>query len=63
MAMALGVRQWRHAFLGLDEDLRSVAADEGGPRVSIRLLPSRLKAKLVAVKSDGVFDIADDEER
>jgi len=63
MAMALGVRQWRQVFLGFDEDLRSVAADEGGPRVSIRLLPSRLKAKLVAVKSDGVFDIADDEER
>jgi len=56
MAMTLGVRQGRHAFLGLDEDLRSVAADDGGPRVSSRLLPSRLKAKLVAIKSDGVFD-------
>lgn len=63
MAMALGVRQRRHALLGLDEDLRSVAADDGGPRVSIRLLPSRLEAKLVAVKGDGVFDIADNEER
>src|SRR5215831_5333714 len=62
VAMALGVRQWRHTFLGLDENLRSVAADDGGPRVPIRLLPSGLKAKLVAVKSDGLFDIADDEE-
>jgi hypothetical protein len=40
----LGVRQWRHIFLGLDEDLRSVAAYDGGKRVSIRLLESRLKA-------------------
>jgi len=63
MAMALGVRHWQHTFLGLDENLRSVAADDGGPRVPIRLLPSGLKAKLVMVKSDGLFDIADDEER
>lgn len=32
-------------------------------RVSIRLLESGLKAKLVAVESDGFIDAADDEER
>ncbi len=63
VGMAFGVRQRGHIFFGLDEDLRSVAADDGGKRVSIRLLPSRLKAKLVAVKSDGLLDIGDDEER
>ena len=63
VGMALGVRQRRHVFLGLDEDLRSVAADDGGERVSIRLLESRLKAKLAAIKSDGLVDVADDEER
>ncbi len=63
VGMASGVRQRFYAFLGLDEDLRSVAPDDGGKRVSIRLLPSRLKTKLIAVKSDGSIDIADDEER
>jgi len=61
--MTLGVRQRRHVFLGLDKDLRPVAADDGEKRVSIRLLESRLKAKLVTVKSDGLIDVADDEER
>src|SRR5580658_4014960 len=61
--MALGVRQRRHVFLGLDENLRSVTTDDGGKRVSIRLLPSHLKAKFVAVKCDGLIDVADDEER
>jgi len=63
VGMTLGVRQWRHVLLGLDEDLRSVAADDGGKRVSIRLLESRLKAKFVAVKCDALLDVADDEER
>jgi len=58
----LWVRQWFCVFIGLDEDLRSVAADDGEKRVSIRLPESGLKAKLVAVKSDGLIDIADDEE-
>jgi hypothetical protein len=61
--MALGIRQRRRVFIGLDEDLRSVASDDGEKRVSIRLRESRLKAKLVAVESDGLIDIADDEER
>jgi hypothetical protein len=41
----------------------SVAADDGRKRVSIRLPESGLKAKLVAVKSDGPIDVADDKER
>ncbi len=53
------VRQRRRVFIGLDEDLRSVAADDREQRVSIRLLESRLKAKLVAVKSDGLIDVAE----
>ena len=61
VAMTLGVRHGRHAFLGLDEDLRSVAADDGEKRISSRLLESCLKAKLVAVESDGLIDVADDE--
>jgi len=61
--ITLWVRQRRRVLIGLDEDLRSVAADNGEKRVSIRLLESRLKAKLVAVKSDGLIDVADDEER
>lgn len=63
MSVTLRVRQGRHALLGLDEDLRSVAAYDGGPRVSIRLLPSCFEAKPVAVEGDGMFDITDDEER
>src|ERR1035438_2683866 len=61
--MALGVRQRCRVFIGLDEDLRSVAADDGEKRISIRLRESRLKAKFVAVKSDGLIDVAHDEER
>jgi len=61
--ITLWVRQRCRVLVGLDEDLRSVAADNGEKRVSIRLLESRLKAQLVAVKSDGLIDVADDEER
>jgi hypothetical protein len=61
--MALWVRQRRQVFMGLDEDLRSVAADDGEKGGSIRLLESCLKAQLVAVKSDSLIDVADDEER
>lgn len=62
LGIALWVRQRRRVFVGLDEDLRSVAAEDGEKRASVRLLESRLKAKLVAVKSDGLIDVADDEE-
>ena len=48
-------------------DLTKICApsrpNDGEKRVSIRLLESRLKAKLVAVKSDALIDVADDEER
>ena len=60
--MTLGVRQWRRVFIGLDEELRSVAADDGEKRVPLRLLESGLKAKLVTVKCDCLIDVADDEE-
>lgn len=63
VAMAPGVRHRLYAPLGLDEDLRSVAADDGEKRILLRLLESRLKTKLVAVKSDGLIDVADDEAR
>jgi hypothetical protein len=61
--ITLGVRQRRRVFIGFDEDLRSVAANDGEKRVSIGLLESRLKAKPVAVKSDGLINVADNEER
>jgi len=61
--ITLGVRQRRRVFVGFDEDLRSIAADDGEKRVSIRLLESRLEAKLVAVKGDSLIDVADNEER
>jgi hypothetical protein len=59
--MTLGVRQRRRVFIGLDEDLRSIAPNDGEKRVSIRLLESRLEAKLVAVKGDGLIHVADNE--
>ena len=62
VAMTRMVRHWRYVPLGLDEDLRSVAADDGEKRIPIRLLESRLKTKLIAVKGDGLIDVADDEE-
>ena len=60
--MTPGVRQRRHVFVGFDEELRSVAADDGEKGIPIRLLESRLKAKLIAVEGDGLIDVADDEE-
>jgi hypothetical protein len=42
--------------------LHSVAANNGEKRISIRLLESRLKTKLIAVEGDGLIDVADDEE-
>src|SRR5258708_5410534 len=63
VGMTLGVRQRRHVFVGFDEDLRSVAADDGEERGWIRLPEPGLKAKLVAVEGDGLIDVADDEAR
>jgi len=52
-------------FVSLSDLMKICApsADDGEKRVSIRLLEPGLKAKLVAVKSDGLIDVADDEER
>jgi hypothetical protein len=61
--IALWVRQRRRVFVGFDEDLRSVSTHDGEKRILIRLLKSCLKAKLIAIKSDGFIDVADDEER
>jgi len=59
----LWVRQRLRVFIGFDEDLRSVASNDREKRISIRLLESRLKAQPVAVESDGLIDVADNEER
>jgi hypothetical protein len=61
--MTFWIRQRRCILIGLDEDLHSVAADDGKKRIPIWLLKSCLKAQLVAVESDSLIDIADDEER
>ena len=55
--IALRVRERRSVFIRLDETLGSVAADDGEKRVSIWLLKSCLKTKLVAVKNDGLIDV------
>ena len=52
----------QHVFVGFEEELRSVAADNGEKRIPIRLLESRLKTKLIAVEGDSLIDVADDEE-
>jgi hypothetical protein len=56
------VRQRRYLFVGFDEDLGSVAADDGEEGISIWIPESRFKAELVAVEGDGLLDVADDEE-
>jgi hypothetical protein len=58
-----GIRQRRSVFVGFDEDLRSVAANDREKRVSIGLLVSDLEAKFAAIKCDRLIDVADDEER
>src|SRR2546423_2231356 len=61
--MTLRIRQRRRVFLGLDEDLHFVAADDGKKRIPVRLLKPCLKTQLVAVERDGLIDVANDEER
>ena len=60
--ITLGVRQRRCVFIGFDEELRSVAADDGEKRISVWLLESCLETKLLGVEGDGFIDVADDEE-
>jgi hypothetical protein len=63
VAMTAGIRHRHYVFLGLDEDLCPVAADDCEKWILIRLLESGFKAKLVAVEGDGLIDVADDEGR
>ena len=58
--MTLVVRQRRHVLVRFEEELCSVAADDGEKRIPIRRPESRLKTKLVAVEGDGLIDVADD---
>lgn len=60
--MTLGVGQGRHVFFGFDEELRSVAAEDGEKRIPVRLLEPDLKTKLAGVEGDGLIDVAYDEE-
>jgi hypothetical protein len=59
--MMLGIRQRRCVFVGFDEELRSVAADDGekdsdpAPGISSQ-------TKLIAIEGDGLIDVADAEE-
>jgi hypothetical protein len=49
--MTPGVRQRQRVFVGFDEELRSIAADDGEKGIPVRLLESRLKTKLIAEKA------------
>ena len=60
--MTLGVRQRQRVFIGFDEELSSITADNGEKRISIWLLKSRLKTKLLGVEGDGLIDVADYQE-
>ena len=55
------VWEWRYILVGFDENLRSLATNNGEERSLIRRTESRLKTKLVAVEGNGLIDVADDE--
>jgi len=61
VVMPLVVWLRRDAAFRFNEDLRSVAADDGEEGVLIRRLISCLETKLVAIEGDGLGDVADDE--
>ena len=61
VAMPLRIREGRDIFVGFDQDLGSVAADNTEKRILIGLSESRLKTKISAIESDGLIDVADDE--
>ena len=61
VVMTLVVWLRRDTAFRFNEDLRSVAADDGEERVPIGRLESCLETKLVAIKGDGLRDVADDE--
>jgi hypothetical protein len=61
--MTFGIRQRCNVAIGLNEELRSIAADDGEKRIPIRFLKGRLKPKLFAIERDGSINVADDKER
>src|SRR5271166_4156360 len=61
--MTLGIRQRRNFSIGLDEQLRSIAAENGEEGIPLRLLKRGFKSQLLAIERDGSLDVADDEER
>lgn len=60
--VAAGVWERWYILVGLDEELGSVAAEDGEEGILVRLLESRFKAEFVAVEGDGPVEVADDEE-
>jgi hypothetical protein len=61
IGMTLGVREWRHIFVGLDRICappRPIKAKKGARPGSLNLVS---KTKLIAVKGDGLIDVAEDE--
>ena len=61
--MTPGIRQRCNVPIGLKEELRSIAADDGEKRIPLRILKRRLKSKLFTIERDRSIDVADDEER
>ena len=59
--MTLGIRERRHAFLGLTKIWRSVAADDGENSILLRLPESGFETEPVPVEGNGLIDIAYDE--
>ena len=59
--MTPGIWQRCHLVIRLEENLRSIAADDGEKWVLIRLLKCDLESKLVAIERNGSIDAADDE--
>jgi hypothetical protein len=49
-------------LIGLEEELRGIATDDGKERVAIRLLESGFEAELVSIEGDGLLYVADDKE-
>jgi len=52
--MTLRIRHQCDVAVGFNEQLRSVAADDGKKWIPVRLLKCRLKSELFAIKGDGV---------
>ena len=61
VGMTLVVWLGRNTAFRFNEDLRSVAADDGEEGVLIGRLEPCFETKLIAIKGDGSGDVADDE--